>query len=151
MLFSHPQQMSCAGKHVWQMHTGRAFDILDIGKDEHSLEDMVIYTGNNKSQVYTCNMKDFFSSEFQILNDPITPVNKINQLYQHIKTQNDYVLLYTGNRISNKTTTRIPVAIYQLLHPDLNTPIWVRPLSEFTDGRFTRILKDSPARLVIRK
>lgn len=58
-------------------------------------------------------------------------IARVGRTYRHKRTQGCYIVLCKG--VFEKDLT--PVVIYQAL-PGGDTRIWVRPLSEFEDGRF---------------
>lgn len=77
--------------------------------------------------------------------DHVAKYNKCDEIHlgwvpthRHLKTDGLYRLMYVG--LLEKTLEK--VAIYQ----GQDLVIWVRPLSEFEDGRFEALIKDDAKR-----
>ena len=60
---------------------------------------------------------------------------KVNDLVLHIKTGNIYI--YLGDALLE--STKEPYARYQRCVSHGDRPVWIRPKSEFIDGRFVKI------------
>ena len=59
---------------------------------------------------------------------------EINSIWKHLKTGREYAVIVLAEMESDETE----VVVYER-HGCYDGHIWVRPLSEFMDGRFQRL------------